>query len=337
MRRRRRRGRRPVRGPRPRRSRGRLGAGLAILAVLVVAGVWLFAGAGGPSKKKAGDVLSAPALEPLPGSPSRDRKQGPPGISLIGGPTVDVGFKVPPRAGLLFDVKTGQVLWRHHPLSPLPIASVTKMMTALLAVENSKPDDEVFIRHNSKTIPGSKVGVLPKHKNVRMEPLLYGLLLPSGNDAAVAIAEHVSGTQRKFAMLMNRTARTMGLGCTRFTSAYGLTPSNKSCAADLAALARADMEQQRIARIVRQRQAHPRFPIKGGHLWLYNTNPLLRQRYPGTIGLKTGDTNEAGMCLVAIVRRGSQTLGVVLLHSPNPAQQAEKLFGLGFRALRSRS
>jgi D-alanyl-D-alanine carboxypeptidase len=134
--------------------------------------------------------------------------------------------------------------------------------------------------------------------------------------------------------MMNRTARTMGLGCTRFSSAYGLAPSNRSCPADLAALARADMEQQRIARIVKQRQAHPRFPIKGGHLWLYSTNPLLRMRYPGTIGLKTGDTNEAGHCLVAIVRRGSHTLGVVLLRSPNPAAQAEKLFGAGFRAIR---
>src|SRR5436305_4968460 len=205
------------------------------------------------------------------------------------------------------------------------------MMTALLVVEQAKPNDDVMIRHNSKTIPGSKVGVLPKHKHVRLEPLLYGLLLPSGNDAAVALAEHVGGSQAKFARMMNRTARSMGLGCSHFTSAYGLAPSNRSCAADLAALARADMDQSRIARIVRQRQAHPRFPIKGGHLWLYNTNPLLRMNYPGTIGLKTGDTDQAGHCLVAIVRRGSHTLGVVLLRSPNPAQQAEKLFSLGFR------
>ena len=334
MRRRRRRGRRPVRGPRPRRSRGRLGAGLVILALLVGASVWLFTGIGGSPKEKAGDVLSPPALKPLPGAQSRDRREGPPGIALIGGPTVDVSFNAPPRAGLLFDVKTGQVLWRRHPLTPLPIASLTKMMTALIVVEQTKPDEKVFIRHNSKTIPGSKVGVLPKHKDVRTEPLLYGLLLPSGNDAAVALAEHVSKTQRQFAMLMNRTARGMGLGCTRFTSPYGLQPSNKSCAADLAALARADMEQQRIARIVAHKSAHPRFPIKGGHLFLNNTNPLLRQNYPGTIGLKTGDTDEAGMCLVAIVRRGSRTLGAVLLHSPNPAQQAEKLFSAGFRALR---
>src|SRR3954471_16251351 len=241
-RRRRRRGSRPA--PR-RRSRGRLGIGLAVLAVLVGAGVWLFAGMGldGGTPKKGADLLSAPALHPLKESPTRARHEAPPGIALIGGPAVNVNFKVPPRGGLLFDVRTGQVLWSRHPLTPMPIASLTKMMTALVVVKSAKPDDKVFIRHSSKTIPGSKVGVLPKRKNVRVEPLLYGLLLPSGNDAAVALGEHVSRTQRRFARLMTRPAGQMGLGCTRFTSPYGLQPSNKSCAADLAALARADMTQ----------------------------------------------------------------------------------------------
>jgi serine-type D-Ala-D-Ala carboxypeptidase (penicillin-binding protein 5/6) len=328
-----RRRRRRVRRPSPRR-RGRLGVGLVLLAVLAGVAVWLFAGIG--DRAKSGhDVLTTPQLQPVPSSPKRARNEAPPGIALIGGPTVDVNFKAPPRAGLLFDVRTGQVLWSRHPLTQMPMASLTKMMTALLVVEHAQPDDEVMIRHSSKSIPGSKVGVLPKHKNVRLEPLLYGLLLPSGNDAAVALAEHVGGSLPKFVRMMNRTAREMGLGCTRFSSPYGLKPSNRSCAADLAAIARADMRQSRIARIVAQRQAHPRFPIKGGHLWLYNTNPLLRARYPGTIGLKTGDTNEAGHCFVAIVKHGSRELGVVLLRSPNTQQQSEKLFSAGFRALRS--
>src|SRR5439155_18316056 len=107
MRRRRRRprGRRPA----PRR-RGRLGAGLAVLAVVAGVAVWLFAGLGG-SSKKGNDVLSLPALNPVPTSPKRARHEAPPGISLFGGPTVDVNFKAPPRAGVLFDVETGQVLW----------------------------------------------------------------------------------------------------------------------------------------------------------------------------------------------------------------------------------
>jgi serine-type D-Ala-D-Ala carboxypeptidase (penicillin-binding protein 5/6) len=340
--RRRRGGRRPVRRSRPRRRRGRLGLGLLVLAALAALGGWLFTGAGGSltdggDSSKKGEVLDAPALRPLPGSPERAARRPPPGISLNAGPAVDMPFKAPPRAGLLFDVKTGKVLWSRHPLKPMPIASLTKMMTALVVVQNARPDEEVRIRHNSKLIPGSKVGVLPKRKDVRLEPLLYGLMLPSGNDAAVALAEHVGGTQRKFARMMNRKAREMGLGCTRFSSAYGLQPSNRSCAADLAAIARADMSERRIARIVGRRSAHPRFPIKGGHLFVNNTNPLLKQNYPGTIGLKTGDTQEAGLCFVAIVRHGSRDLGVVLLGSPNPAEQSKKLFKAGFRALRPRA
>jgi D-alanyl-D-alanine carboxypeptidase len=306
--------------------------GLVVLAVLVVAGVWLFAGLGDSGRNGPG-LLSTPALRPIKEAPQRARHEAPPGISLFGGPTVSLHFKAPPRAGLLFDVKTGQVMWSRHPLSPLPIASLTKMMTALIAVRSSQSDDEVKIRHSSKTIPGSKVGVLPKHKDVRLEPLLYGLLLPSGNDAAVALAEHLGGTQRKFARMMNRTAREMGLGCTHFTSAYGLKPSNRSCAADLAALAQADMREARIARVVSRKSAQPRFPIKGGHLFVNNTNPLLRQNYPGTIGLKTGDTDEAGMCFVGIVQHGPRVLGVVLLNSPNPAEQSKKLLSAGFRTL----
>jgi serine-type D-Ala-D-Ala carboxypeptidase (penicillin-binding protein 5/6) len=85
---------------------------------------------------------------------------------------------------------------------------------------------------------------------------------------------------------------------------------------------------------VRHAHAIVRFPIKGGKLYLNNTNPLLRMGYPGTIGLKTGDTDEAGHCLIAVVRRGPLTLGVVLLHSPNPEEQARKLLNTAFRGYR---
>ena len=95
-------------------------------------------------------------------------------------------------------------------------------------------------------------------------------------------------------------------------------------------LARVAMERRRIRRIVRRRQASFRFPIKGGRLFLSGHNPLIRAGYPGTIGLKTGYTDDAGLCFVGVVRRHGRTLGVVLLHSPNPALQAEKLLDAGF-------
>jgi D-alanyl-D-alanine carboxypeptidase len=176
--------------------------------------------------------------------------------------------------------------------------------------------------------------VLPHAKRVSVQALLYGLLLPSGNDAAVALAERISGSDRKFARLMNRRARQLGLSCTHYVSSYGLQDGNRSCPADLAALSRLAMREPRIAHIVRHEHANIRFPyLRGKHLDLYSTNPLLRAGYPGTIGLKTGFTDPAGHCLVAIVRRGGHTLGAVLLNSPGTGPQAMQLFDAGFRVL----
>jgi serine-type D-Ala-D-Ala carboxypeptidase (penicillin-binding protein 5/6) len=135
---------------------------------------------------------------------------------------------------------------------------------------------------------------------------------------------------------MNRQAREMGLVCSRFSTVSGIKDrGNHSCAPDLAAMARAVLRQPRLARIVGRRSAVLRFPIKGHKLYLYNSNPLLRMGYPGTTGLKTGFTDAAGRCLVATARRGPLKIGVVLLHSPEPAGQATKLLNRGFRVERT--
>ena len=130
---------------------------------------------------------------------------------------------------------------------------------------------------------------------------------------------------------MNAKAKQLGLVCTRFSSPSGFVDrGNHSCAGDLAALARAVLREPRLARIVRRRQAVLPFPIKGGRLYLYNNNPLLRSGYRGATGLKTGYTDAAGRCLVATARRGSVKLGVVLLDSPDPGKQATQLLDRGF-------
>jgi D-alanyl-D-alanine carboxypeptidase (penicillin-binding protein 5/6) len=164
--------------------------------------------------------------------------------------------------------------------------------------------------------------------------MLYGLLLPSGNDAAVALAQRVAGTQKRFIKLMNERAQQLNLSCTHFTSPSGIIDAgNHSCAVDLAALARAVLDEPRLARIVRTPQVVLRFPIKGGRLSLFNNNPLLRTSYPGTIGIKTGYTDAAGHSLVGAAQRGGHRLGVVLLHSPNIGKQARVLLDRGFAAL----
>jgi D-alanyl-D-alanine carboxypeptidase (penicillin-binding protein 5/6) len=244
---------------------------------------------------------------------------------------VNARFKLPMRSGMLFDVHTGRVLWERDPQAELPIASLTKMMTALVVVAHAPPGARVLVTRAAVHFSGSGVGLLPLGKWVRLETMLYGLMLPSGNDAAIALAQRIAGGEGRFIAMMNAHARQMGLRCTHFTSESGIVDQgNYSCAIDLAIMAHAVLGQPRLARIVASRSAVLPFPIKGGKLWLYNNNPLLRLGYPGTDGVKTGYTVAAGPCLVATARRGGKWLGVVLLHSADPPDQARELLDAGF-------
>ena len=248
---------------------------------------------------------------------------------------VHVRLKLAVQSGLLFDVATGKVLWERNPTRVRAIASLTKMMTALVVVAHARPSELVLITHQAVSFSGSGVGLLPLGKRVSLETLLYGLLLPSGNDAAIALAQHVAGTRARFIAMMNARARAMGLDCTHFTTVSGIVDQgNYSCPRDLARLARGVLTQPVLAPIVATRDAVLPFPIKGGKLWLYNNNPLLRLQYPGADGVKTGFTTVAGACLVAAARRGRAWLGVVLLHSADPSDQAQALLNAGFTTLR---
>ena len=240
-------------------------------------------------------------------------------------------FKQPLRSGLLFDVRTGRVLWEQNVQAVMPIASLTKMMTALVVVARSRPGDPVLITPQAVHFTGSGVGLLPLGQQVPLITLLDGLLLPSGNDAAIALAQHVAGSESRFVQMMNARAKRMALSCSHFSSASGVVDQgNYSCAPDLAVLAHAVVTQPLLGRIVGSRSAILPFPIKGGKLFLYNNNPLLLSRYPGADGVKTGYTQAAGQCLVATARRGNTWLGVVLLHSDDAADQAQQLLNAGF-------
>ena len=315
-----------------------------LVAVLVLLGVGLGAG-----------LTLAPKHEPKLPTPATPTVQAPLRITtppapapLAGGGTapsplsvrlddprdlVRLRFKHPPRSGLMFDLDTGQVLWRRDPTRVLPIASLTKMMTAVLIARHVPPDAKVRITRAALSYKGSGVGLFRHGRRIPITTMLYGLLLPSGNDAAIALAQRAGhGSLERFVAMMNQEARAMGLACTHFTSPDGFVDrGNHSCAPDLAALTRAVLREPRIARIVRRRQAVLPFPIKGGKIYLYNHNPLLQQGYRGVTGVKTGYTDAAGRCLVATVLRGRVRLGVVLLHSPDPGTQARKLLDRGFR------
>jgi D-alanyl-D-alanine carboxypeptidase len=267
---------------------------------------------------------------PLLGAPRREHFTL---LPVASRPPVQIRLHQPPRAGILFDLETGQVLWRRNSRRRLPIASLTKMMTGLLTAERHGPLEKVRITSQAVHTGGSGMGVLPQGKRVRLETLLNGLFLVSGNDAAVALAQHDAGTVRDFVARMNRRAAALGLTCTHFTTPNGLRDSgNYSCPEDLAALARADLANPRVRRIVGRKMAVLHFPIKGGKLFLYNNNPFVRMRGLGVTGLKTGFTDRAGRCYVTTARRGHRQLGVVLLHSPDPIRQVQALLRLGARA-----
>jgi serine-type D-Ala-D-Ala carboxypeptidase (penicillin-binding protein 5/6) len=319
-------------GVRRRRRRRRWPVGLALIVLAVAVALAAarsvtrddpvpasHAGDGrAPLQFANGPVSASPGPRPL-------------AVKLDARDKVRLRFGHQPRSGLLFDLDTGEVLWRHEPERVLPIASLTKMMTALIVVSREPPDAKVRITKEALAYRGTGVGVLPRGKRVKLETMLNGLMLPSGNDAAIALAQRVSGTVANFVAAMNARARDLGLRCSRFSSPDGFKDAgNHSCAVDLAALARAVLDQPRLARIVRRRKAFLPFPIKGGRIYLYSHNPLLRQGYPGTLGIKTGFTDKAGRCFVGAARRRGRRLGVVLLHSPDPAGQATKLLDRGF-------
>jgi D-alanyl-D-alanine carboxypeptidase len=307
----------------------RLASVALLLAPLAVTAAILFAFASSTSDAPGGGGGLPVAAASTP--PPRE-KPPVPSIAVDGVDAFHVDLRKPPRAGLVFDLGSGEVLWRRDPMRVLPIASLTKIMTALLVVERTRPNDPVRITQAALDYSGSGIGMLPKGRRVKAEALLNGLMIVSGNDAAIALAVHISGNERRFVALMNRRAQAWGLTCTHFASSHGLEPGNRSCARDLAVLARIAMSRPRIRRVVGRTQAILRFPIKGGKLYLYGHNPLMRLGYMGTIGLKTGYTDEAGRCFVGIVRRGGRTLGVVLLDSRDPAKHAPKLLDAAFAA-----
>ncbi len=296
-----------------------------VLAVALLLGLMPSAASGPASAGIAHQVLARTERSAKPQLPSYGWKFAPAAQRVM------VKLKLPLTSGLLFNVRTGRILWARRPDRVLPIASLTKMMTALIVVARSRPSDHVLITRQAVHFSGSGVGLLPLGKRVPLLPLLYGLMLPSGNDAAIALAQHVADSQSRFVALMNQEAHSWGLRCTHFSSVSGiLDRDNHSCAGDLAILAYRVLEQRLLAQIVGSPSAILPFPIKAHKLYLYNDNPLLVLGYPGTDGVKTGYTTAAGVCLVATARRGRAWFGVVLLHSANVAAQAQTLLNAAF-------
>jgi len=242
-------------------------------------------------------------------------------------------------SAIVVDAATGRVFFAKRADASLPIASLAKIMTALLVIEHGDLGATVVVSERAAFAGPFVVGLRPRER-ISARALLFGMLLRSGNDAAVALAEHVSGTVQAFVALMDRRARSLGLLDTQFVDPAGLDDRGYSTAGDLAVLARVALADRAFAQIVNT----DRFVLRDGPgpgrvLWNIN---LFRGQYQGAVGVKTGFTTRAGQCLVAAARRNGVTLIAVVLgeaaatHWQAAFEDAARLLDYGFALAPSR-
>jgi D-alanyl-D-alanine carboxypeptidase (penicillin-binding protein 5/6) len=220
---------------------------------------------------------------------------------------------------VLVDLDSGQTLFALRPDDPLPPASTAKLMTALVVLQRADLDDVVTISPAAANTSGSRMG-LTVGQALTVRELLYGLLLPSGNDAAVALAEHVAGSETDFVDLMNEQAAVLGLQATHFTGPHGMDAAGQtSSASDLMAVTKAALQYPFFEQVIATRSAEV------GGMALTNTNELLG-RYPGVDGVKTGTSDAGGECLVASATRQGHRLLAIVLGSRDRYTDAMALF-----------
>lgn len=231
--------------------------------------------------------------------------------------------QVSARAGIVYHPASGQILWSEAPHERRLIASTTKIMTCLVALEHGKLSDEVKISPHAAHVDGSSM-YLQEGETYTMEDLLYGLMLASGNDAATAIAEHVAGGEEAFAALMNEKAESLGLRDTSFANPHGLdAETHYSSAYDLARLMAYAMERSDFREITGSRTCQ----VKG--LTYVNHNKLLWQ-CEGVMGGKTGYTKKAGRALITVCQRGGERLICVTLNDPDDWRDHPALYAWAY-------
>ncbi len=239
------------------------------------------------------------------------------------------GARADAAAAIILENETGRVLYAHNETAQLPMASTTKIMTALVALENCQLDEIVTAGSNAYGVSGTSI-YLEKGESLTLEQMLYGLMLASGNDAAVAIAEHVGGTVAGFCDMMNARAAAIGCTGTHFVTPHGLPASDHyTTAYDLAMIAREAMKQPVFRRIVSTQRATIPWANHNYDRVLNNKNKLL-STYPGILGIKTGYTKAAGRCLAFAAERDGMTLIGVVLNCPEWFDRSAALLDQSF-------
>lgn len=250
----------------------------------------------------------------------------PPPIPLIEAPEPPV---VEAESWLLFDDRNEVVLAEHNADVRLPMASTTKLMTALLAVEMGDLSSPVQVSREAAEVAGSGVNLI-EGEVFLLRTLVRALLIRSGNDAATAVAEHLGGSTEEFVVLMNQRARELGLEDTVYANAHGLDhPDQYSTARDLLSLTREVMKHEELAEAVGTGQISLRDAPTGDQRVYSNTNDLLSE-YEGMFGVKTGFTSGAGRVLVAGAERGDRRLLSVVMKTADHFADTRALLDYGF-------
>ncbi len=240
------------------------------------------------------------------------------------------------QSAVLIDGASGRVLYEHNAHQQLPMASTTKIMTGLLACESGKLSKTVKVSAFASGTEGSSLWLKIGEKQT-LENLTYGLMLKSGNDAAVAIAEYLGGSVGAFALLMNKRAREIGAVNTNFVNPHGLdAEGHYTTAYDLALIAREAMKNDTFRKIVSTKTYS--IPMEGEN-WdraLKNHNKLL-WRYEGCNGIKTGYTKKCGRCLVSSAKIGNQELICVTLNASDDWNDHIYLLDYGFKNYKTKT
>ncbi|MEY4760808.1 MAG: hypothetical protein RLZZ200_664 [Pseudomonadota bacterium] len=241
-----------------------------------------------------------------------------------------------PKAAAAYAVAVDdELVWGRAMDTPRPPASLTKLLSALVALDNHwDADAEVVVSDRAANTEPSRIG-LKTGDRVRAGDLLTAMIVRSGNDACIAMAEHVGGTTENFVRMMNVKAQQLGMKNSSFRNPCGYdAPSHVSTPRDLLVLARASAARPEIAdRAIVQ---HAEFrTLNGRRISFRNTNAILG-RDPDVAGLKTGFTSKAGKCLIALAERGAHRVWIVLLHSPNRWFTASDLIQRGLARAENR-
>jgi D-alanyl-D-alanine carboxypeptidase (penicillin-binding protein 5/6) len=231
--------------------------------------------------------------------------------------------------------KGGLVLWERNTQAKISLASTTKIMTAVVALENAEPDTLMLVTYGAATTEGSTAN-LREGDTATLRDLISCMMVPSGNDAAVAIAENISGTEFAFVDKMNEKAAELGMSGTHFSNASGIRDEeNYSTVADYLLLTRVAMDNE----LFRQAVGTPEVTVDvSGREMTYNSTNILLTELEGANGVKTGFTDEAGYCLVASARRGNFELYALVFHSDSEEQRfvdARALLEWGFAHYRT--